>query len=98
MNTATHTLEQLITLRDTIDLGIDVITHSLSGDDSITTEDITQIIDDINTAWLDFDLNMVPESSIDASAILRMLGLDPLTESVPDKTRLAFTVIDGGLS
>ena len=98
MNTAIHTLQQLITLRDTIDLGIDAITHSLSGDDTITTEDITQIIDDINTVWLDFDLNMVPESSIDASAILRMLGLDPLTESVPEKTRGGFTVIDGGLS
>lgn len=98
MNTAIHTLNQLIALRDTITLGIDVISHSLSGDDSITTEDITQIIEDINTVWLDFDLNMVPESSIDAAALLKMLGLDPVTESVPEKTRLGFTVIPGGLA
>lgn len=98
MNTAIDTLEQLITLRDTINLGIEVIHHGLSGEYSITTEDITQIVDDINTAWLNFDLNMVPESSIDASAILLMLGLDPLTESVPERTRPGFTVIPGGLA
>jgi len=98
MNTAIDTLQQLITLRDTINLGIDVITHSLSGDDSITSDDITQIILDINTVWLDFDLNLAPESSIDADALLRMLGLDPLTESVPEVTRAGFTVIPGGLT
>jgi len=98
MNTAIETLEQLITLRDTINLGIEVISHGVTGEYPVTGDDITQIVDDINTAWLDFDLNMAPESSIDASAILRMLGLDPVAESVPDKTRLAFTIIDGGLA
>lgn len=98
MNTAIRTLNQLITLRDTIDSGIDVISRGLSGDDSITTEDITQIVEDINTVWLDFDLNMVPESSIDAAALLRMLGLDPVTESVPERIRPGFTVIPGGLA
>lgn len=97
MNTATETLQQLITLRDTIDLGVQVIHHAVSGDDPITTDEITQIIDDINTAWADFDLNMAPESNIDALAILRMLGLDPDSGSVPEVTRAGFTVIPGGL-
>jgi len=98
MNTVNQTLSQLVNLRDTINLGIDVITHSLSGDDTITPDMITQIIEDINTVWLDFDLNLAPEASIDARSILAMLGLDPDTESVPEQTRLGFTVIDGGLS
>lgn len=98
MNTAIETLHQLIRLRDTISLGIDVIHHSLTGEYSISSDEITQIIDDINTAWLDFDLNMAPEHRVDADAILNMLGLAPVGESVPERSRGAFTVIDGGLS
>ena len=98
MNTASETLQQLITLRDTINLAIEVIHRGLTGDLSITTDDITQIVDDVNTAWLDFDLNMAPDASVDASAILLMLGLDPLTESVPERSRGSFTVIPGGLA
>ena len=98
MNTVTETLSQLIDLRDTINLGIEVISHGVSGEYELSSEIITQIIADINTAWADFDLNMAPDASIDAHALLRMLGLDPDIESVPEKTRLGFTVIPGGLA
>lgn len=96
MNTVNQTLSQLIDLRDTINLGIEVISHGVAGDYLITPEIITQIITDINTAWADFDLNLAPEASIDARSILTLLGLDPDIESVPEKTRLGFTVIPGG--
>lgn len=98
MNTVTETLSQLIDLRDTINLGIDVISHGASGEYDISPEIITQIIEDINTAWANFDLNMAPDASIDARALLAILGLDPDIESVPEQTRLGFTVIPGGLS
>ena len=96
MNTVNQTLSQLVDLRDTINLGIEVISHGVSGEYDVTPEIITQIIEDINTAWLDFDLNLAPEASIDARAILNLLGLDPDIRSVPEQTRLGFTVIPGG--
>jgi hypothetical protein len=98
MNTVNQTLSQLVDLRDTINLGIEVISQGVAGDDTITAEIINQIITDINTAWADFDLNLAPEASIDARSILAMLGLDPDIESVPEQTRLGFTVIPGGKS
>ena len=98
MNTVNQTLSQLIDLRDTINLGIDVISHGVSGEYELSSEIITQIIEDINTAWADFDLNLAPEASIDARAILTLLGLDPDIESVPEQTRLGFRVIPGGLA
>lgn len=98
MNTVNQTLSQLVDLRDTINLGIEVISQGVTGDDTITAEIINQIITDINIAWADFDLNLAPEASIDARSILAMLGLDPDIESVPEQTRLGFTVIPGGKS
>ena len=94
----TDTLDGLQQLRDCTDTAIRTITQSLSGEASVTEADIIDDIEAVNTAWDQFASLGLSPIGVSADEILRMLGLDPVSNVVPEPIRPSFGVIAGGRS
>ncbi len=96
MEEVINTLNSLIRLRTHTDQAITLITQSLTGDQSVSEQDIITSIDGVHDAWEQYASLELTPTDITTDELIRMLNLDTVPRSVPEPTRPSFGVIAGG--
>lgn len=94
MEEVIDTLNSLIRLRTHTDQAINLITQSLTGDESVSEDDIITSIDGVHNAWEQYASLELTPTDITTDELIRMLRLDTTPVPVPERSRL--TVIPGG--